>query len=524
VFTHPLLQGCVLVAVALAIALWVEVPGRFPDPDSFYHAGMGELASQGKFPARFPWLDLTVLRDQYADLHLVYHLILVPFVAVLGPMAGIRVATITAFVLLTLAFFLLLRSQKIRGALVWTLLLVGTASFAFRMNLAKSQGFALTVLFLGILSLLQRSRTKTFLAAVFATWLSTAWPVYALVVLVFGFHHILATIIGAPRQWHAVLRAVGDALGLLISAAIGVAAGFIVNPYFPGNLTVAKQQIVDIALGAQRLGVVNGMEWQALSTGDFVRAIGFLFPILALAVIGCTIRVIELIRNEKTDDRDAVAAMLTFGVLSIAFAFLALASQRHLEFFVPFAVLFAATGCQPVLRWFWPPRIAVGWRRPGMIRRALSTVGLLVAIAVFAVGSVRALRMSRGYFVNGHPADYLRGTATWIRDHAAPGAIVFHADWGDAPALFLWNRDQRYLIGLDPIFAALKDVEEYRTWLAVGRGELGAQTVQTIRETFGADYALVTAKQPDLDAILTKDRKARLAHEDAGVKVYELAR
>ncbi len=188
-FTHPLLQGVVLVVLSLVLAVWVEVPNRFPDPDSFYHAGMAELAASGTFPSRFPWLELTSLKDTYADLHLVYHLLLVPFVKAFGPMPGIRIATITTFVLLTISFYLLLRRLAVRGAFLFTLLLLGSSAFVFRLNLAKSQGFAFIVLFLGLIALHRRSRTGVFLAAVFAAWTSSHWPVYIVAVATFAACH-----------------------------------------------------------------------------------------------------------------------------------------------------------------------------------------------------------------------------------------------------------------------------------------------------------------------------------------------
>ena len=523
IYTHPLLQGCVLVAIALTIAMVMQSSGRFPDPDSFYHAGMAELAAAGQFPHRFPWLDLTTLRGAYADLHLVYHLALVPFVAFFGPMAGIRIATIVAIGVLTIACFALLRRLAASGAFACTLLLLGSSAFMFRVNLAKAQGFAFVALFLGLIALTRRSRTGVFLAALFATWISGHWPVFAAAVATFAFAHIFTTVIGCPTAWRTALRALRDAGGVVASAVLGIAAGFIVNPYFPNVLAVAKQQIVDIALVGGGAEANVGSEWGALPAGDLFRAVGFLTPLVLIAIVGTVALILRLARSSEIRDRDAATHAIMFGFLTLAFTALTMRSRRHIEFLVPLAVAFIAVGWQPIIAWFWPPRLQVGWRRPGAARRSLSTCVLLLATVGFAIGSGRALAAQRQYFVNGLPSDYLAAEATWIRDHVPAGALVFHADWDDFPPLFLNDRTHRYLVGLDPRFALFADAERFRTWQAISRGEI-AQSSSAIVDGFDATIAVVAHQQEGLQKQLAADPNATIAFDGRDAKVYVLSR
>lgn len=522
-FTHPLLQGCVLVVLAVVATWTLQISNRFPDPDSFYHAGMAELAATGTFPHRFPWLDLTTLREQYADLHVLYHIILVPFVSLLEPMPGIRIATMVGAILAILACFTLLRRIRIRGALAFSILLLGSASFVFRLNLAKAQAFAFIVLFLGLLALVRRSRTGVFLAAVFAAWMSAHWPVYLAAVAAFAFHHVFATILGQPRAGRALLRAMSESLGVACAAAAGVAAGFIVNPYFPDNLTVAWQQIVEIALIGGSASVNVGIEWHRLSFAEFVSAVGFLLPLLALAVVGAIVQTVRCIQRETPEDRDALARTFTFGTLALAFAFLAFRQQRQLEFFIPFAVLTLATGLQPFVDWWWPPRIVKGWRQPGMIRRPLATFLLVIAMLGFGVGAWRALTPQREYFRNGFSGDRFHGIAAWVQTNVPANAIVFHGDWDDFPYLFLNDRTHRYLVGLDPRFAVLADAQRYERWAAISRGEV-PDAASAIRREFHSEVAVVAAGQEALAAILAADPNARLAYEDGDGKVFALTR
>ncbi|MDO8599654.1 MAG: hypothetical protein Q7S02_06110 [bacterium] len=519
--THPLLQGCVLVALAISIAIWIQEPGRFPDPDSFYHAGMAELAAGGQFPHRFPWLDLTSLRGTYADLHLVYHIVLVPFVEFFGPTSGIRIATITAIGLLAIACFMLLRALVVRGAFACTLLMLGSAAFMFRMNLAKAQGFAFVALFLGLIALTRRSRTGVFLAALFATWTSSHWPVFAVAVATFAFLHVFTTVIGAPTAWRTALVALRESFGVAASATLGIASGLIVNPYFPDILTVAKQQIIDIALigGIPEANV--GIEWGPLSMGELFRAVGFLMPLVILAIIGTIVLIRQLVRRAEVDDRDAATRALTFGLLTLAFTALTVRSQRHIEFLVPFAILFIAVGWQPIIRWLWPPRMQVGWRRPGAARRSISTFMLILAIIGFTIGSGRALAAQRQYFVNGIPSDHLAAEAAWVREHIPAGAIVFHADWDDFPPLFLNDRTHRYLIGLDPRFAFFDDAERFRRWAAISRGEVARPSSAIVNE-FGALVAVIAHQQEGLQRALAEDPHATTVFKGRDANVYTL--
>ena len=54
--------------------------GGFNDPDDFYHAKIASVMSvQGPLHA-FPWLDLTLFDKGFSDHHLLFHLLLIPFI------------------------------------------------------------------------------------------------------------------------------------------------------------------------------------------------------------------------------------------------------------------------------------------------------------------------------------------------------------------------------------------------------------------------------------------------------------
>ncbi|MDO8425062.1 MAG: hypothetical protein Q7T01_00925 [bacterium] len=522
---HPILQGCILALLAVAIAWFVQVPGRFPDPDSFYHAGMAELAADGVFRQQFPWLTLTGFPDRYADLHLVYHLILVPFVRLFGPADGIRIAAIAAIGLLTVGFYAMLRTMRVRGAFWFTYLLLGSAAFMFRANLAKSQGFAFFILFLGIAAAAKRSYIGIFLAALFAAWTSSHWPVLTAAIGCIALAQFVIALIDGATPTFRIGRPFLALCAMVLTALLGNVVAMIVHPYFPANLVVAREQILAIAVIGGIPESIPGSEWAPLSMAHLLGAVGFLIP-LALAAIGGLLTLLaRTVRGTLPDERRTAAYALAIGLLAAGFVVLALAAQRHIEFLVPLAITAIALGMQPLIAWAWPPRIAIAWRRPGELRRPLSSIVLFVAIVAFTIGGVRGIMAQRAVFAAGHPTETLAAASGWIAEHAPPGAIIFHADWDDFPFLFFHNRHQRYLVGLDPRFAYFHDRERYMEMLAIRDADTTAGSIaRRIVAATDASYALTTNDQTALIALLNADRNATKVYADDEATVYELGK
>src|SRR3989344_3431557 len=91
--THPYRQAAVIFAVSVLLFSWLHWQPAFADPDSFYHAKMSQFLLERGAINEFPWLSATSLRYQFVDHHFLYHLILIPFVAV-SPLIGLKVATV----------------------------------------------------------------------------------------------------------------------------------------------------------------------------------------------------------------------------------------------------------------------------------------------------------------------------------------------------------------------------------------------------------------------------------------------
>ncbi|MDO8463566.1 MAG: hypothetical protein Q7S96_04875 [bacterium] len=520
---HPVLQGCVLMVLAVIIAIIVQVPGHFPDPDSYYHAGMAELAAEGVFEQTFPWLTLTNFPETFADLHFVYHLVLVPFVNIFGTATGLRIATIAAVGLLAITFSALLRTLNVRGAFWLTALLLGSSSFMLRANLAKSQGFAFTILFLGMTAAAKRSHIGIFLATLFATWTSSHWPVLTVAVCAFALAQCVVEIVDGTAPTLRIGKPFLRMCGMILTALCGNAVALIVNPYFPANLTMAREQILNIAVIGGIPEAIPGGEWVPLSVMELASAIGFLIPLLLIATYGLMVLIMRTVRGTDANGRQTTAYAIATALLAATFFALTLGARRHIEFLTPLLIAFIAVGIQPAVQWAWPPRVAIAWRRPGELRRPLATIMLLVAIAGFTVGAIRGIRAQRERFATGYSVETLAGASAWIAEHAPENAIIFHADWDDFPLLFFHDRRHRYLVGLDPRFAYYHNRERYRELLAIRAGDIpDGRIAQRIIAVTDASYAIVTADQPELTALLDADLDATQVYGDDEARVYAL--
>jgi len=111
---------------------------------------------------------------------------------------------------------------------LWTPLLLFAPGFVFRLALTKATALALVAFFLYLAALRRRSRLAAFAIA---------------------FAYVCCTEAGRSCSSRAALDAIVRVrTRLLWPTAFGLAAGLVINPFFPGNLSFYWEQIVQIAI------------------------------------------------------------------------------------------------------------------------------------------------------------------------------------------------------------------------------------------------------------------------------------
>lgn len=513
----PLVAAAVAFALAAAAYAWMQAPGRFPDPDSFYHAAMGWRLAHGELVRAFPWLPLTTLATAFADHHFLYHVALVPFVAALGPVAGTRAAAVAFAALAVAVFHFVIRKLEVRHAWLFTFVFATAGSSVFRLNLAKANALAAVLVLLAFLAMRLDRRRALFAVAFLYVWTHGSWPL----LLVLAAFDLLAERFAAPAReaWHLRLT---PAASRLAAVAGGLLAGLVVNPYFPENLSFYWQQVVRIAVLGHASGVARGDEWTSIGLLDlFARNPGpFLVLAAVLGFLAFAVMWPRVLRSAARVERDDAQGVVLALVMSVALLLMTLRQQRQVEFLSPFLLLAAALLFSALFRRIDPAAARREFRKIFPRPHLPLLAAAFVAFALLNVG-VRGLMQGRALFAEVRTHHAAPEIAAALRGVAPAGALVWHDRWDDFPAFFLYAPEFRYVAGLDPQFLASASPERYRLWEELKEGGV-TDSAAVMRREFGASYAVVRADRAALIAALAADSSARLVYADSVASIYEL--
>ncbi len=459
-----------LALLALFIALFAYVQygtDALAGTDGYYHIKMGYLIRHEGLKPDFPWLPMSILNsDAYYDHHLLYHVYLSLFAAtdpgLDGGAALTQSAKIASIILPSLAFLViwqLFRVQKVPWASLWTIgLFAVSEAFLYRMSMPRAQSASLLVLALGLHWLLQK-RYKLLLPLGFAyVWFYNAFPL----LLIMAGVYIIATLLTERRLvWQA-----------LVYPAIGIALGLIINPYFPQDITFVINHLLPKISGSS---TPVGNEWSPYKTWTLVENSGFG---LALFMAG----VLALGWREKRINQ---ATLVSLGLAAL-FGYMLFQSRRFVEYFPPFALIFAAFSIAPILKEW----LESAWDRK---RPYLNTLLPIAMTLILAYPLYTTLTDARGLLADSKPANRYADAALWLRANSDPGSMIFQTDWDDFTRLFFYNTDVIYLAGLDPTYTELYDADLYNEWVDITKGRIEKPS-QAIRERFGGEYVFSDLK------------------------------
>src|SRR5574341_199855 len=340
----PLQLGLALVA----FFAWVQsaAPGLV-GVDGYYHLKMAALM-RGDLTPDFIWLPLTILDPAgYVDHHWLFHILLIPFTG--GDLiVGGRIAAVVFAAAALFAAGCLLRSQNVPFAGLWPLLIFASSSaFVYRMSMARAQSLSLLWMLVAIYLLLQRRERWLVPLGLTYVWLYDAFPLLLVVAAVYV---LAARLTEGEWRWRA-----------LAYAALGVALGLVVNPYFPRNLVFIYHHLV---AKLDPSSVPVGNEWYPYTTAQIVSNSG-----LALLAFAAGAFALGLNR-----ERLSLPTALTFG-LSLVFGIMLMQSRRFVEYAPAFAVLFCAFAWQPILCTALPLRPLAATALTGMVLLAATMTG-----------------------------------------------------------------------------------------------------------------------------------------------------
>jgi hypothetical protein len=200
-------------------------------------------------------------------------------------------------------------------------------------------------------------------------------------------------------------------------------------------------------------------------------------------------------------------------------------SRRFIEYFPPFALIFAAFAWSPLLddESAEAKSFIFGWK-PGILpmgtywRQAIGTVILLVFLIP---GVYLTLRAAQASIKSSKSYTLFEGTSTWLKGNTPAGSRVFQTDWDDFPRLFFYNTHNTYLVGLDPTYMQLYNGPLFDLWVKITQGDVERPS-EAIYNRFGARFVVSDLNHRDFIRRAESDPGLQEVYRDKEAVVYAL--
>jgi len=478
----------------LGMALIQFATPDMPDNDGFYHIKLAWLMRTEGLKPDFPYLPLSILsEDQFYDHHFLFHVSLIPFT--FGDLrTGAKWAAVTFASLAFLAVWVLFHRQRVPFAWLWALALLGISdAFLFRMSITRAQSLSLGMLALAYTWLLEGRYKRLAVLGFIYVWMYDAFPLMiALAVL-----HFLAVALTERRFEFRPL--------LYISG--GILLGMLINPYFPDNLIFSYHHMLPKLTDATSVRVGN--EWYPYDTKQLLdnslpALVAFASGILALGLTG-----------RKMNARTGLGLLV-----SLLFGLMLFQARRFVEYFPPFALIFAAFAWAPL---FEPKQSYAGSASASRgLMPLLQTYLPLLLLSLAIVFSIsRSITRARDAVDNSKPYGLYANASLWLEKNTPGGSRVFQTDWDDFPRLFFYNTHNTYLIGLDPTYLQLYDADLYKLWVDISQGDVKDPS-GIIATTFASRYIHTDLEHRDFLKVAAQDPGLKEVYRDDQAVIFEV--
>ena len=498
--------ACLGIAFAAFLILVQFATPALAGVDGYYHVKFASLMRTQGLKPEFTWLPLTVLNArEFYDHHFLYHVALIPFT--LGDLRlGAKIASVVFASLAFMSIWWLFQRQRLPYAGLWALgLLAVSEAFIYRMSMARAQSLSILVLALGLHWLLTRKYQFLLPLGFVYVWLYNAFPL----LLAFAGLYTLALLISERRLDYRPL----------LYAGLGIGLGMVINPYFPDNFVFVYRHLLPKLTETTAVSV--GSEWYPYETTQLMEN----SPLALLAFVSGIFALGWKDRRMDTRTTTTLLIALMFGVMLFQ-------ARRFIEYFPPFALVFAAFAWAQVLTTVngsasgTATGTATGAapderQRLGGLRRLKRWAPSIVLVVLLAPGLLNTLGDARLSLRGSTPFERYAKAAAWLEQNTPAGSRVFQTDWDDFPRLFFYNTQNTYLVGLDPTYMQLFDAELYDLWVEITQGDV-EQPSQYIFPRFGAHYVLTDHRHGDFIRVAANDPGLKLVYKDADAVIYQV--
>jgi hypothetical protein len=462
-------QVAVGFALILAAMLKIEFAGpAILDNDGYYHIRWSQmlrdqLSAAHRLP-EFKALPLTTLNQRdFVDHHFLFHVLLIPFT--FGDLrTGAKLAAAIFSSLALASLFGLLVAYQVPHRWFWLApLVLSSQPFLYRMAMTRAPSLSLMMLAVGAYLILKRKHTCLALLAFAFVWLYSLFPL----ILAFSAAYTVAVYLAKRKL---------DLWSVLASAS-GIIAGFVINPYFPKNLMLFREHLLMKLTASYPVDV--GVEWYPYDTWVMVESSAVAFVIYFVALVAFDFR-----------SRLRDLGPLFFLIVSTMLLVMAFKSRRFIEYWPPFAIVFAAFTISSRVQ----TRCRAWVARP-LDAAIMATAASVITATLIVSMAFNLWRAGSDVASEADPLAY-RGASQWLQAHTQPGSMVFNTDWDDFPMLFYYNPNNTYVAGLDPTYLYDRDHELWKLYERITLGEED-DPAPIIRDRFGAEYVFTDNEHAD---------------------------
>jgi hypothetical protein len=455
------------------------------DADRFYHLAVSrEMAQTGGLLRVLPQAEDLGWGNSFPDKEFLFHLFSALGYSLGGDWGALTLMPILAWGIVVGLFFLLMDSSIV-GLPIWAALgmslggVLGSALFLFRLFLMRP--FVLGIFFFIWIvgALLKRSPRMAFLGGV---GFALGYHVYGLPLLaigVFGNTLFLEKQNGIKSDNGRIALSRKD--GVLISAPImGMIAGTLFNPYFPGNFLLSWLNLKNALHAVAPLNY--GTELTRLPLDDAIwNALG---PIM-VTLLAWRARWKGWLKPPRRLAFNFLTVMSTLLIL------LYLCIPRALEYLIPISILMAGAVIKVYLQQ--RPRFSTATA----VSLCFFAPTLWGAVFIYIVG------LNQKFWA---PVDAIKAAIRFIPT-ADRGAKVFNCNWASGPIILYERPDLRFVDLLDPaqLYVANRPLHDLRQTLNDGKIKFPSRP---IREVFHSRYVL--CENSTLKYLLERDPHVRV--------------
>jgi len=420
-----------LIVLPVAWAFGIFTPGFHPDIDSYFHVACADLYAHQGWIGSFPWMPQTVLGEHWNDVHLLMHVLTAPLLWIFPKVLALALAGLLWSSAIALSAFLVLRRAGVRWAGVWVTLGFLASPLFVTLSLSPRGASAFYVILLWFVDALRSGAWKR---AFGLAWLSVYAYVGAPILLPLALVFLVV-----ERLWEGAWR-----WRPLAATAAGLLAGMIVNPYWPAHWIHLYEELANAFVRPAFLdpGGFFGAEWLSLMGRDVLRFAG-VYLVAWFAVI------VWRLRDERRLSVPAAAGLVaSLGLLA--------ASLLAAKFFYLFFLVSAVSLPMAVAE-------SRAWSRP---------LTALVLVAALAVGLVDVSISAADMSENKRPgtAEY-QAMGSFLAEKT-PDDMTIVAPWNDFPGLFFFNRENRYVVGLNTNFLLRQDQKRFMAYYMLYSGRV----------------------------------------------------